>query len=66
MSYYLIYPQIFFPMRNRFENVETLCGDTMPKPIMSNGPRMRLEFRGDRAIKGNRGFRADYAFLKSK
>lgn len=53
-------------MRNRFENVETLCGDAIPKPIMSNGPRMRIEFRGDRGGKGNRGFRADYTFVESE
>lgn len=57
--------QIYVPMKGRYENVERLCGDTVPKPIMSNGPKMRLEFRGTRSGKGNRGFRADYTFLES-
>lgn len=58
--------QIYVPMKGRYENVERLCGTTVPKPIMSNGPKMRLEFKGTRSGKGNRGFRADYTFLESK
>lgn len=54
------------PIRGKFEPVETLCGDTLPKPIMSNGPKMLVEFRGRQSGKGNRGFKADYIFLESK
>lgn len=38
----------------------------MPKPVMSNGPRMLLEFRGRQSGRGNRGFKAEYKFLESK
>lgn len=54
------------PIRNKYEPVETLCGDTLPKPIMSSGPKMLFEFRGRQSGKGNRGFKADYIFLESK
>ncbi|CAD7085285.1 unnamed protein product [Hermetia illucens] len=57
--------QVLLPMRDRFEPVETLCGDTMPKPIISNGPKMLLEFRGRQSGKGNRGFKAEYKFLEN-
>lgn len=53
-------------IKGKFEPVETLCGDTLPKPLMSNGPRMLLEFRGRQSGKGNRGFKADFIFLESK
>lgn len=50
----------------RFELTETLCGEVMPKPIMSEGNRMRIEFKGQRSGRGNRGFKANYSFLESK
>lgn len=50
----------------RFELSDTICGVEMPKPIMSMGNRMRLEFKGHRSGRGNRGFKADYAFLESE
>lgn len=53
------------PSKGKYEPVETLCGDTLPKPIMSNGPLMMLDFRGKLSGKGNRGFKAEYIFLES-
>lgn len=58
--------QILMPSKGRFEPVEVLCGLTMPKPIMSNGPSMLIEFRGRNSGRGNRGIRAEYKFLESK
>lgn len=51
-------------MNGKYELVETLCGGTVPKPVMSNGPKMRIEFRGKQGGR-NQGFKAEYSFLKS-
>lgn len=51
--------------KGRFEPVEVLCGNTLPKPIMSNGPRMLLEFRGRNSGSGSRGIKAEFRFLES-
>ncbi|XP_055549504.1 suppressor of lurcher protein 1 [Wyeomyia smithii] len=48
---------------DRNEVVETLCGDTLPKPILSSGPRMLLEFRSSFNNTENKGFTADFFFL---
>ncbi|XP_037027150.1 suppressor of lurcher protein 1-like [Bradysia coprophila] len=56
---------VLMQIKGKYEPVETLCGDTMPKPLMSNGPRMLLEFRGRQSGKGNRGFKADFIFLEN-
>ena len=55
--------QILVPNRGKYEVVESLCGDTIP--VMSNGPRMLVEFRGRNSGKGNRGFKAEYKFVES-
>lgn len=57
--------QILMPNKGRFEPVDVLCGITLPKPIMSNGARMLLEFRGRASGSGSRGIRAEYKFLES-
>lgn len=57
--------QILVPIRGKYEVVETICGDTIPKPVMSNGPKMLVEFRGRYSGKGNRGFKAEYKFVES-
>lgn len=54
------------PIKGRYEPVEVLCGHSLPKPIMSNGPRMLIEFRGRKSGRGNRGIRAEYKFLESE
>lgn len=63
---FLFHMQITEPMRGRFELTETLCGVEMPKPIMSEGNRMRIDFKGRLSGSGNRGFKADYSFLESE
>ncbi|XP_062556910.1 suppressor of lurcher protein 1-like isoform X2 [Armigeres subalbatus] len=54
---------VFFNFDGRDEVVETLCGDTLPKPILSNGPRLLLEFRSTFNNTENKGFTADFIFL---
>ncbi|EAT47848.1 AAEL001075-PA [Aedes aegypti] len=55
--------EVFFNIDGRDEVVETLCGDTLPKPILSNGPRLLLEFRSTFNNTENKGFTADFIFL---
>lgn len=57
--------QILMFNKGRFEPVDVLCGLTLPKPIMSNGARMLLEFRGRNSGSGSRGIKAEYKFLES-
>nr|XP_029723582.1 cubilin [Aedes albopictus] len=54
---------VFFHIDGRDEVVETLCGDTLPKPILSSGPRLLLEFRSTFNNTDNKGFTADFIFL---
>ncbi|XP_065073281.1 suppressor of lurcher protein 1 [Ochlerotatus camptorhynchus] len=54
---------VFFNIGGRDEVVETLCGDILPKPILSNGARLLLEFRSSFNNTENKGFTADYHFL---
>ncbi|XP_055622795.1 cubilin [Toxorhynchites rutilus septentrionalis] len=54
---------VLFQLDGRDEVVETLCGDTLPKPILSNGPRLLLEFRSSFNNTENKGFTADFFFL---
>lgn len=58
-------------VRGRYETQEMLCGAFLPKPIMSNGPRLQLQFVGQHPpAMTNKvqyyGFRAEYRFLTSK
>lgn len=50
----------------RMEKIDAFCGSTLPKPIMSNGPRLMLEFRGIYSSRYSRGFKAAYSFTESK
>ncbi|XP_039443048.1 suppressor of lurcher protein 1 isoform X1 [Culex pipiens pallens] len=54
---------IYFKVDGRDEVVETLCGDTLPKPILSNGPWLMLEFRSTYNNTENKGFTADFSFV---
>ena len=58
--------QVFTIGNGKFELSDTLCGDTIPKPIMSNTNKLLLEFRGIKAGGiGNKGFKVEYRFLES-
>ncbi|KAH8236449.1 hypothetical protein KR026_002293, partial [Drosophila bipectinata] len=55
-------------VRERYETQELLCGAFLPKPLMSNGPRLQLQFVGQNPpAMTNKvqyyGFRAEYRFL---
>ncbi|XP_058450548.1 suppressor of lurcher protein 1 isoform X2 [Malaya genurostris] len=54
---------VFSHHDGRDETIETLCGDILPKPILSNGPRLLLEFRSTFNNTENKGFTADFIFL---
>ncbi|XP_058116205.1 suppressor of lurcher protein 1 [Anopheles coustani] len=54
---------VYYIVDGREELVETLCGVTLPKPILSNGPRMLLEFRSSFNNTENKGFNGDFFFL---
>lgn len=48
------------------EKIDSFCGNTLPKPVMSNGPRLKLEFQSLYASRYSRGFKATYSFTESK
>ncbi|KAH8306473.1 hypothetical protein KR018_012422, partial [Drosophila ironensis] len=55
-------------VRGRYETQELLCGAFLPKPLMSNGPNLQLQFVGRYPpAMTNKvqyyGFRAEYRFL---
>ncbi|EZA59338.1 Cubilin [Ooceraea biroi] len=47
------------------ERIDSFCGETPPRPIMSNGPRLSLEFHGMTSSRYSRGFKATYSFMES-
>ncbi|XP_044756335.1 suppressor of lurcher protein 1 [Coccinella septempunctata] len=49
----------------RMEKIDTFCGSISPKPVMSNGPRLKLEFQSLYAAKYPRGFKALYSFTEN-
>ncbi|CAH1174003.1 unnamed protein product [Phaedon cochleariae] len=53
---------VFIFVDGRLEKIDSYCGDKLPGPIMSNGPWMRIEFKGRRAQSKYRGFKATYSF----
>ncbi|KAI4459491.1 cubilin [Holotrichia oblita] len=49
----------------RMEKIDSYCGSILPKPIMSNGPRLKLELRSVHGSRYSRGFKATYSFTES-
>uniref|UniRef100_A0A1B6EFS9 CUB domain-containing protein n=1 Tax=Clastoptera arizonana TaxID=38151 RepID=A0A1B6EFS9_9HEMI len=49
----------------RMEKIDNFCGNIVPIPLMSNGPRLMLEFRGVYSSRYAKGFRALYSFTES-
>ncbi|GLH08658.1 Cubilin homolog [Gryllus bimaculatus] len=47
------------------EKIDSFCGSGLPRPLMSNGPRLMLEFRGIYSSSLARGFKATYSFIKN-
>ncbi|XP_053680528.1 suppressor of lurcher protein 1 [Anopheles nili] len=54
---------VYYIVNDREELVETLCGDTLPKPILSDGSRLLLELRSSYNNTENKGFTGDFFFL---
>ncbi|XP_063913005.1 suppressor of lurcher protein 1 isoform X2 [Zophobas morio] len=55
----------FVHIEGRMEKIDSFCGNTLPKPVMSNGPRLRLEFQSLFASRYSRGFKATYSFIEN-
>ncbi|XP_039284129.1 suppressor of lurcher protein 1 [Nilaparvata lugens] len=49
----------------RLEKIDNFCGSSTPRPLMSNGPRLMLEFRGIYSSRYARGFKAVYSFTEN-
>lgn len=49
----------------RMEKIDSYCGSMLPKPIMSNGPRLKLELHSVHGSRYSRGFKATYTFTES-
>ncbi|KAI4484206.1 hypothetical protein M0804_007662 [Polistes exclamans] len=50
----------------KMDKIDSFCGESLPRPIMSNGPRLFLEFHGVTSSRYSRGFKATYSFKESK
>ncbi|XP_063243497.1 suppressor of lurcher protein 1-like [Bacillus rossius redtenbacheri] len=55
----------FVHISGRKEKIDAFCGTALPKPIMSNGPRLMLEFRGIYSSPYSTGFKATYSFTEN-
>ncbi|KAJ8682595.1 hypothetical protein QAD02_018387, partial [Eretmocerus hayati] len=53
------------PVDGQMERIDSFCGETPPRPIMSNGPRLLLEFKGVTSSRQARGFKAMYTFTEN-
>ncbi|CAH0559455.1 unnamed protein product [Brassicogethes aeneus] len=47
------------------EKIDSFCGNDLPKPVMSNGPRLKLQFQSQSASRHSRGFKASYSFIEN-
>ncbi|CAH1102418.1 unnamed protein product [Psylliodes chrysocephalus] len=56
---------IFIHIDGRIEKIDKFCGTNLPKPVMSNGPRLKLEFESFYTSRYSRGFKATYAFMEN-
>lgn len=55
---------VFLYVDGRLEKMASFCGNDIPKPIMSNGPKLSIEFRGIYSSRHNRGFKISYSFVE--
>lgn len=56
----------FVHIEGKMEKIDAFCGAAPPRPIMSNGARLLLEFRGVQSSRQAKGFKATYLFTESK
>lgn len=54
----------FIYVGERMEKIDSFCGSVIPKPIMSNGPKLTLHFRSKLPPRFPRGFNATYSFTE--
>ncbi|OWR42527.1 cubilin like protein [Danaus plexippus plexippus] len=55
---------VFLYVDGRLEKMASYCGNDVPKPIMSNGPKLSIEFRGIYSSRYSRGFKIAYYFVE--
>ncbi|EGI63304.1 Dorsal-ventral patterning tolloid-like protein 1 [Acromyrmex echinatior] len=55
----------FVNIDGKKDKIDSFCGDIPPRPIMSNGPRLSLEFQGLTSSRHSRGFKATYTFMET-
>ncbi|GJQ82540.1 hypothetical protein Trydic_g12996 [Trypoxylus dichotomus] len=55
----------FVLVDGRMDKIDSYCGTTLPKPVMSNGPRLLLELQSMFGVQYSRGFRASYSFVEN-
>ncbi|XP_068626606.1 suppressor of lurcher protein 1-like [Battus philenor] len=54
---------IFLYVDGRLEKMASFCGTDLPKPIMSNGPKLSVIFRGIHGSRSSKGFKISYNFI---
>lgn len=57
---------VFLYVDGRLEKMASYCGNDIPKSIMSNGPKLSIEFRGIYSSRYSRGFKISYYFVDGK
>ncbi|CAH0723621.1 unnamed protein product, partial [Brenthis ino] len=55
---------VFLYVDGRLEKMASYCGNDVPKSIMSNGPKLSIEFRGIYSSRYSRGFKISYYFVE--
>ncbi|KAJ8682674.1 hypothetical protein QAD02_018466, partial [Eretmocerus hayati] len=55
----------FVPIDGKMEKIDSFCGEAPLRPLMSNGPRLLLEFKGVTSSRQARGFKAVYTFTEN-
>lgn len=62
--------QLLTQVKGKYEVMDWYCGAFLPKPIMSTGPKLTLQFIGrypsGQTKIGYYGFKAEYTFLTSE
>ncbi|XP_047514264.1 suppressor of lurcher protein 1-like [Pieris napi] len=55
---------VFVEVDGRLEKMASFCGSDVPKGIMSNGPKLAVDFRGVYSSRYSRGFKISYHFVE--
>ncbi|OXU31247.1 hypothetical protein TSAR_001008 [Trichomalopsis sarcophagae] len=56
---------VYVYINGQREKTEAICRESPLRPLMSNGPRMLLEFEGLTSSRHSRGFKATYSFTEN-